>query len=62
MTFLAEPKAYAPAEFATFVDALAWREWRPSFITLHNTGVPSLATWMDPGHSAGAAHCVSKAL
>ncbi len=26
MTFLAAPKAYAPAEFAIFVDTLAWRE------------------------------------
>jgi hypothetical protein len=52
MTFLAEPKAYNPAQFAAFVNTLAWREWRPSFITLHNTGVPSLAIWMDPSHSA----------
>lgn len=52
MTFLAEPKGYAPAEFAAFVAGLTWDAWRPHFITLHNTGVPSLATWLDPAHPA----------
>ncbi len=52
MTFLAEPRGCTPATFAAFVGALAWHPWRPCFITLHNTGVPSLATWMDPTHPA----------
>jgi len=52
MTFLAEPKGYTPAAFAVFVEELTWRDWRPRFVTLHNTGVPNLATWLQSSHSA----------
>ena len=52
MTFLAEPRSYMPAEFAGFVETLAWQDWRPRFVTLHNTGVPSLATWLGSSHPA----------
>jgi hypothetical protein len=52
MTFLAEPKGYTPAEFSAFVAGLKWDAWRPRFITLHNTGVPSLANWLSPAHPA----------
>lgn len=52
MTFLAEPKGYTPEEFAGFVDPLVWNRWRPRFITLHNTAVPNLATWLNPAHPA----------
>jgi hypothetical protein len=52
MTFLAEPRGFAPIAFARFVEGLAWTAWRPRFITLHNTAVPTLAMWMDPNHPA----------
>ena len=52
MTFLAEPKAYSPAAFAVFVEELTWRDWRPRFITLHNTGVPNLAAWLESSRPA----------
>jgi N-acetylmuramoyl-L-alanine amidase CwlA len=34
---------YSAAEFDTYCHALTWPAWRPSFIALHNTAVPSLA-------------------
>ena len=52
MTFLAEPKGFTRIAFARFVEGLAWTAWRPQFITLHNTAVPTLAMWMDPNHPA----------
>ncbi|HLH13033.1 MAG TPA: N-acetylmuramoyl-L-alanine amidase [Methylovirgula sp.] len=52
MSFLPEPKAYTPDEFGDFVEKLEWNGWRPTFVTLHNTGVPSLAVWLDPRHAA----------
>ncbi len=48
MSFLATPKPYAVEAFAIFVATLEWTEWRPKFICLHNTGVPTLAQWMNP--------------
>ncbi len=50
MSFLVEPKGYTPAELGVFVESLTWQDWQPRFVTLHNTGVPSLATWLDPAH------------
>jgi hypothetical protein len=52
MSFLAEPKSYTPEEFAIFLDKLEWNGWQPKFVTLHNTGIPTLATWLDSGHAA----------
>jgi hypothetical protein len=52
MSFLAEPKGYTPTEFAAFVESLEWNGWRPKFVTLHNTAVPTLAEWLDSGHAA----------
>jgi hypothetical protein len=52
MSFLAEPKAYTPDEFASFVDSLEWNGWQPRFVTLHNTGIPTLAEWLDSSHAA----------
>lgn len=52
MSFLAEPKSYTVEDFAAFVDGLAWNSWRPEFITLHNTAIPSLATWLDSKYAA----------
>lgn len=36
-------KSFTPREFAKYVDTLEWRAWKPKFIVLHNTAVPSLA-------------------
>jgi hypothetical protein len=52
MSFLAEPKSYTPEEFAFFLDKLEWNSWQPKFVTLHNTGIPTLAAWLDSGHAA----------
>jgi hypothetical protein len=34
--------SYAADEFDRYCHELQWTAWRPSFIVLHNTGVPSL--------------------
>jgi N-acetylmuramoyl-L-alanine amidase-like protein len=36
-------KSFSPADFDAFCHTLQWTSWRPSFIVLHNTAVPSLA-------------------
>jgi len=36
-------KSFTPEEFDKYCHTLSWVQWRPSFIVLHNTGVPSLA-------------------
>ncbi len=36
-------RSFDPAGFADYCRSLQWTGWRPSFIVLHNTGVPSLA-------------------
>jgi len=36
-------QSFQPEEFATYCQSLHWTSWRPSFIVLHNTSVPSLA-------------------
>jgi len=36
-------KSHTPAEFDAHCHDLQWLAWRPRFIVLHNTGVPSLA-------------------
>src|SRR4051794_1356354 len=35
--------SFTADEFDTYCHTLQWLAWRPSFIVLHNTGVPSLA-------------------
>jgi hypothetical protein len=35
--------SFQPDEFETYCQTLHWTNWRPSFIVLHNTSVPSLA-------------------
>lgn len=35
--------------FAARVRSLKWTDWRPSGITLHNTGAPTLAQWVESG-------------
>ena len=50
MTYLAHPVHYTPAEFRAYVSGLKFdKGWKPSFPTLHNTGVPSLAQWLAMG-------------
>jgi hypothetical protein len=36
-------KSFTPAAFDKYCHELQWTAWRPSFITLHNMGAPSLA-------------------
>jgi hypothetical protein len=52
MSFLATPRAYTPDEFLHFVGSLEWNGWRPNFVTLHNTGVPTLAMWLGSSYAA----------
>jgi hypothetical protein len=35
--------SFNPDDFDAYCQTLQWLAWRPSFIVLHNTGVPSLA-------------------
>jgi hypothetical protein len=48
MTFLIKPLGYSASNFDAFVKTLQWSVWRPKFICLHNTGVPTLAQWLNP--------------
>jgi N-acetylmuramoyl-L-alanine amidase len=36
-------KSFTADDFDAYCHTLVWNAWRPSFIVLHNTGVPSLA-------------------
>jgi hypothetical protein len=36
-------KAFLTSEFDKYCETLQWTAWRPSFIVLHNTAIPSLA-------------------
>jgi hypothetical protein len=36
-------RSFQPAEFDAYCHTLRWEAWRPSFIVLHNTAIPSLA-------------------
>lgn len=38
-------RAFAPRQFADHVFSLTFRLWRPQFVVLHNTGVPTLEQW-----------------
>ena len=45
-------KGFTASEFATYVQSLSFTAWRPSFIVLHNTGVPTFAQWHNvPGNT-----------
>ena len=35
--------AFSPADFDSYCHGLQWSAWRPSFIVVHNTQIPSLA-------------------
>lgn len=41
--------SYLPADFASHVASLNWTDWHPIGITLHNTGAPTLAQWVESG-------------
>jgi len=34
---------FTPEEFDTYCHGLSWAQWRPAFMVLHNTAVPSLS-------------------
>jgi N-acetylmuramoyl-L-alanine amidase len=36
-------RSFSPDDFDTYCHTLQWTAWRPSFIVLHNTAIPSLA-------------------
>lgn len=36
-------KAFSPAEFSTYCGTLTWTAWRPSFLVMHNTAIPTLS-------------------
>lgn len=41
--------SYDLAAFAQHVATLKWVAWKPKGITLHNTGAPTLAQWVESG-------------
>ena len=38
-------KGFTAPEFADYVAGLSFPQWRPSFVVLHNTAVPTFAQW-----------------
>ena len=38
-------KGFRPDEFKDYVAGLSFATWRPSFVVLHNTAVPTFAQW-----------------
>jgi hypothetical protein len=43
-------QGFTADDFETYVAGLTFTGWRPTFVVLHNTAVPTLATWHDvPG-------------
>lgn len=36
--------SFQPDDFRSYCNTLRWTAWRPSFIVLHNTGIPTLAS------------------
>jgi GH24 family phage-related lysozyme (muramidase) len=39
-------RSFSASEFREYVGTLVWNRWRPSSITIHHTGAPSLAQWL----------------
>lgn len=52
MTYLATPQNYSKSDFGDFVNTLDWTNWKPKFITLHNTGAPTLMQWLHDNNNA----------
>ena len=38
-------KGFTPVEFEDYVRGLAFGQWRPQFVVIHNTGDPTFAEW-----------------
>jgi hypothetical protein len=38
-------KPFTPADFITYVAGITFNQWRPSFVVVHNTGIPTFADW-----------------
>ncbi|HEY0797363.1 MAG TPA: peptidoglycan recognition family protein [Acidisarcina sp.] len=38
-------KGFTASDFATYVASLSFNTWRPSFVVLHNTALPTFAQW-----------------
>jgi hypothetical protein len=38
-------KGFKPQAFATYASSLTFATWRPQFVVLHNTAVPTFAEW-----------------
>ncbi len=38
-------KGFTPDQFADYVSTLSFNAWRPQFVVLHNTALPTLAQW-----------------
>jgi hypothetical protein len=38
-------QGFTPDDFASYVGRLTFAGWRPSFVVLHNTAVPTFAEW-----------------
>ena len=36
-------QSFSPSEFSVYCHQLHWTSWRPSFIVVHNTAIPTLA-------------------
>jgi hypothetical protein len=44
-------RGFTPAEFIEYVHAIHFTQWRPSFCVVHNTQIPTFASWHSiPGH------------
>jgi len=48
-TFLQNPTHYTLSELSAALKRYGRSQWQPAFPTLHNTGVPSLAQWIEMG-------------
>lgn len=46
-----DKSTYDLPAFAAHVGSLRWTDWKPKGITLHNTGSPTLAQWVELGPS-----------
>lgn len=42
-------RTFTHDEFRAYVAGLRWTDWHPQGITLHNTGAPTLAQWVESG-------------
>ena len=38
-------ESFSPSDFAVYVDSVNFTTWRPQFVVLHNTAVPTFIDW-----------------